>query len=221
MSRIYYQLRSSKTRGPDVATGISRSIFMSCHDNARGVMFDSDLESRADLIKWKGTAYTPNVTYIQQMSYIYIYMTYIIDRQLYIILRWYRWKCQGSYQYSSAGLILVRYVRHLMAPATDPLLIKQSQKIEYVGIVHFTTGNSLIYVGSERSFWVAWACWLLCRAVQGRHIYLVVIFMYRQKITERSDLDGVPRVWWFKMRISPVKAVEAVPMDTSPIPSDP
>ena len=62
MSRIYHQLRSSKTRGPDVATGISRSIFMSCHDNARGVMFDSDLESRADLIKWKGTAYTTNVT---------------------------------------------------------------------------------------------------------------------------------------------------------------
>ena len=70
MSIIYYKLRSSQTRGPDVATGISRSIFMSCHDNARGVMFDSDLESRADLIKWNGTAYTPNVTYIQQMSHM-------------------------------------------------------------------------------------------------------------------------------------------------------
>ena len=62
MSRISLQLPSSKTREPDVATGISRSIFMSCHDSACRVMFESDLESRTDPIKWKGTAYTPNVT---------------------------------------------------------------------------------------------------------------------------------------------------------------
>ena len=61
MSRIYYQLPHSKTREPDVATVISRSIFMSCHDGACHVMFEIDLESRTDIIKWKGTAYTPNV----------------------------------------------------------------------------------------------------------------------------------------------------------------
>ena len=53
MSRIYYQLRPSKTRGPDVATGIPRSIFMSCHDDACHVMFESDLESRTDITIWR------------------------------------------------------------------------------------------------------------------------------------------------------------------------
>ena len=53
MSRIFHQLRSSKTRGPDVATGIPRSIFMSCHDDACHVMFESDLESRTDINIWR------------------------------------------------------------------------------------------------------------------------------------------------------------------------
>ena len=32
MSRIHHQLRSKKTRGPDVAASVSRLIFMRCHD---------------------------------------------------------------------------------------------------------------------------------------------------------------------------------------------
>ena len=59
MSRIYYQLRPSKTREPDVATVIPRSIFMSCHDYACLVMFESDLESRTD------------ITYLARTVYIY------------------------------------------------------------------------------------------------------------------------------------------------------
>ena len=70
MSIIYHQLRPKKTRGPEVATSISRSIFMSCHDNARHVTFESDLESRTDIINLKGTAYTPNVTYTVSLRYV-------------------------------------------------------------------------------------------------------------------------------------------------------
>ena len=40
-------------RGPDVATGVSRSIFMSCHGDACHVMFESDPESRADITIWR------------------------------------------------------------------------------------------------------------------------------------------------------------------------
>ena len=35
MSRIHHQLRSKKTRGPDVAASVSRLICMHRHDNAQ------------------------------------------------------------------------------------------------------------------------------------------------------------------------------------------
>ena len=35
MSRIHYQLRSKKMRGPDVAASVSRLICMRCHDNVK------------------------------------------------------------------------------------------------------------------------------------------------------------------------------------------
>ena len=53
MSRISHQLRPKKTRGPEVATSVSRSIFMSCHDNARSVTFESGPEGRTDITIWR------------------------------------------------------------------------------------------------------------------------------------------------------------------------
>ena len=61
MSRIYHQLRPKKTRGPEVAPSVSRLIFISCHDNARSVTFESGPECRTDTTIWRGL-------YIHQMS---------------------------------------------------------------------------------------------------------------------------------------------------------
>ena len=63
MSRISHQLRSKKTRGPDVAVSVSRLIFMRCHDNAQSDTPQSSRESRTDTAIRARTIYTPNVTY--------------------------------------------------------------------------------------------------------------------------------------------------------------
>ena len=43
-SRIHHQLRSRKTRGPDVAASVSRLIFMRRHDNAQSDTPQSNTE---------------------------------------------------------------------------------------------------------------------------------------------------------------------------------
>ena len=44
---------SKKTRGPEVAPSVSRSIFISCHDNAHSVTFESGPEGRTDTTIWR------------------------------------------------------------------------------------------------------------------------------------------------------------------------
>ena len=65
MSRIYHQLHSKKTCGPDVAESVSRLIFMRCHDNVQSDTPQSSPECRTDIIIRAGTVY------IHQMSHIY------------------------------------------------------------------------------------------------------------------------------------------------------
>ena len=48
MSIIYDQLRSKKTRGPDVAASVSRLIFMRCHDNVQSDTPQSRPDCRTD-----------------------------------------------------------------------------------------------------------------------------------------------------------------------------
>ena len=64
MSRIHHQLRSKKTRGPDVAASVSRLIFMRCHDNVQSDTPQSNPECRTDITIRARTVYTPNVTYV-------------------------------------------------------------------------------------------------------------------------------------------------------------
>ena len=71
MSRIYHQLRPKKTRGPDVASSVSRLIFMRCHDNVQSVTPQSSPECRTDTTIRAGTIYTPNVTHVVRDQHIY------------------------------------------------------------------------------------------------------------------------------------------------------
>ena len=64
MSRIYHQLRSKKTRGPDVAASVSRLIFMRCHDNVQSDTSQSSPECRTDTTIRAQTVYTTNVTHV-------------------------------------------------------------------------------------------------------------------------------------------------------------
>ena len=64
MSRIHHQLRSKKTRGPDVAASVSRLICMHCHDNAQSDTPQSNTECRTDITIRARTVYTPNVTIV-------------------------------------------------------------------------------------------------------------------------------------------------------------
>ena len=64
MSRIHHQLRSKKTRGPDVAASVSRLICMRCHDNVQSDTPQSSPESRTDITIRARTVYTPNVTHV-------------------------------------------------------------------------------------------------------------------------------------------------------------
>ena len=57
-----------KTRGPDVASSVSRLIFMRCHDNVQSVTPQSSPECRTDTTIGAGTVYTPNVTNAPQKS---------------------------------------------------------------------------------------------------------------------------------------------------------
>ena len=63
MSRIHHQLRSRKTREPDVAASVSRLICMRCHDNAQSDTPQSNTECRTDITIRAQTVYTTNVTY--------------------------------------------------------------------------------------------------------------------------------------------------------------
>ena len=63
MSRIHHQLRSKKTRGPDVAASVSRLICMRCHDNTQSDTPQSNTECRTDITIRARTVYTPNVTH--------------------------------------------------------------------------------------------------------------------------------------------------------------
>ena len=69
MSRISHQLRSKKTRGPDVAVSVSRLIFMRCHDNAQSDTPQSSPESRTDTAILKGA----NRIYAKCHIYMFIY----------------------------------------------------------------------------------------------------------------------------------------------------
>ena len=75
MSRIYHQLRSKKTRGPDVAVSVSRLTFMRCHDNVQSDTPQSSPECRTDTTIRAGTVYTPNVTKVIQLLLASIYQT--------------------------------------------------------------------------------------------------------------------------------------------------
>ena len=63
VSRIHHQLRSRKTRGPDVTASVSRLIFMRRHDNAQSDTPQSNTECRTDI------TIRARTVYIHQMSH--------------------------------------------------------------------------------------------------------------------------------------------------------
>ena len=73
MSRIYHQLRPKKTCGPDVASSVSRLIFMRCHDNVQSVTPQSSPECRTDTTIRAGTVYTPNVTHKRVYNFLQLH----------------------------------------------------------------------------------------------------------------------------------------------------